>query len=473
MPKWTGLSEATISSAVSSGTAPATVRRGIVVIAAVALLFTAIAPPVGSAGAAGPDAPDDPTLAVDIERDGTTVQYRATVTAPADADRVRIDGAFGVLNVTDRDGLVAARNGYRLADDREEATITLSIDLSEHRDTPLGRVGPDGPFQAGEDWAFAPSPRFHVRWWHDGSAEQVRLRGAQRDSTESAVTAEAPVAVGERFVFLGPHRVERRTVDGQSVRLVVPETASFAVGAERAFALANRTVRAAGNAPRRPATAFVLPDSVRAGGGASGTDLWVRADADERTVAHEFAHTALRLRTTRETRWVSEAAAEYLAYRAVSPGAVTTTLRRRVTDTDAVLADRDSWGDDAVPYRKGAALLALLDERIRTASGGERSLTHVLVRLSASDAAVDTTALEAAVRAVSDDATATWFTGQATSSAPAVRPPEQAGLGGSFDSTIAVSTASQNPLGLLATLGGFSMLVWVPFRLRYRVGSTL
>lgn len=453
------------------GPVPPEGRRVAVALAAVALLLAAVAPPVGSAGAASLPADDgDATLSVDVERDGSTIYYQATVNAPGEADRVRVDGAFGVLNVAAREGFVAAGDGYRLADGRETATLTVSVDLDDHRNTPLGRIGPDGPFQAGENWAFAPSPRLHVRWWDDGSVEHARLRGAQQGSDAGAVTADTPVAVGERFVFLGPHRVETRTVDGQSVRLVVPDAASFAVGTERSFTLANRTARAAGTTPARPVTAFVLPESVRAGGGASGTDLWVRADAGGRTVAHEFAHAALRIRTTAETRWLSEAAAEYLAYR-VTEEAVTATLRQRVTDADAVLTNRDSWADSSVAYRKGAALLALLDERIRTESDGGASLTAVLVRLSATDGRIDTTTLENTVAAVADERTATWFETQASGTAPATRPSNQAGLSIPVDGGLGVPASPGNALGLLAALGALSVLVWVPLRLCYGLVS--
>lgn len=454
--------------AVSPNRAPALGKRVALAVVAVALLFAAVAPPVGSAGAAsGPVAGERPTLSVSVERDGSTVRYRATVTAPEDADRVRLDGAFGVLTVANRSGFVAASGGYRLADGRKTATLTVSIDLANHQKTPLGRVGPNGPFQAGERWAFAPSPRFHVRWWTDGSVEHARLRGAQQGSGESAVTADQPVAVGERFVFVGPHRVATRSVDGRSVRLILPDAASFAVGAERAFALANRTAEAAGTTPPRPVTAFVLPQSVRAGGGASGTDLWVRADASERTVAHEFAHAALGLRTTAETRWLSEAAAEYLAYRTTEEGAVTATLRRRVADPDAVLADPGSWDDRAVAYRKGAALLALLDERVRATTDGEHTLTAVLARLSETDRRIGPAELERVVTAVADERTATWLGEQANGTAPAVRPATQAGLAIPTDGAVGVPASPVDALGLVAALGALSVLVWVPLRLCY------
>jgi hypothetical protein len=457
-----------------------TLNGWLAVAFAVALLFAGIAAPVGSAdaaaeAAAGPT--EAPTLTVQVDRTDSTIRYRTIVRAPADADRVRLDGAFGILNVTRADGFVTAGNGYRLADGREQATLTAIIDLDDARDTPLGKVGPDGSFQAGENWAFAPSPRYHVRSWTSGNTTPRSTRlGSPDADTETAVHADAPVAVGERFVFLGPHDVRTRTVEGQRVELIVPEAASFALGADRSFRLAGRTYQEAGATPERPVTAFVLPETVRAGGGASGTDLWLRADASEQTLTHEFAHTALTLPTTAETQWLSEAAAEYLAYQVTHEERVTDTLRRRAGDDDAVLADRTTWESDYVAYRKGAALLALLDERVRTATDGEHSLTDVLTRLSAMDGPIDPAELRKVVTATADESTAAWLDEQATGTAPAVAPATQSAGFVTFDvvdqwtlgdSGAVPSGSPRDPLTVLTSLGALSVLFWVPVRLGY------
>ncbi|MFB6220878.1 MAG: hypothetical protein ABEH90_05505 [Halolamina sp.] len=466
----------------SPGIGSALGRRAVVWSAVVALVIAGSAMPVGSAGAVTGDATastavvtgaaEQPTLAVRVERSGSTVRYKATVRAPEAADRVRLDGAFGILNVTASDGFVAAGNGYRLRDGRERATLTASIDLSDQQATPLGRVGSGGTFQAGTDWAFAPSPRYHVRWWTDGSVNSTTLREAQtRDgATRSVVVADSPVAVGERFVFLGPHSVRREQVEGRTVRLIVPDGAAFDTGAERSFELARSVQQEAGTSPDGPVTAFVLPRTVRAGGGASGADLWLRADVGELTVAHEFAHTALSLPTTEEVPWLSEAAAEYLAYQTTHEGDVTATLRERVNDGDAVLAERASWESSHVAYRKGAALLALLDDRIADATDGAQSLTAVLARLSAGDEPIDAAALGNAVSAVADERTATWLDEQATSTTPATLPENRAAGfvatdmfdGESSDGAVVagIPVSLGNLSASLAVLGALSMLVW-------------
>jgi hypothetical protein len=221
-------------------------------------------------------------------------------------------------------------------------------------------------------------------------------------------------------------------------------------------------------------TAFVLPREVRAGGAASDTDLWVRADASERTVAHEFAHAAVSLRTTERTRWLGEAAAEYVAYRTVSTGEVRETLLERVVQRDAVLADRDTWHSDAVAYRKGAAVLALLDERVRAATDGDHSIRTVLAALSAGGR-VDAATLREAVVGAADEPTATWLVDQAageptfdsaTASASTGTPGvDQRIPGAGGDHGLSPAAIS----GLLTALAAFLVTLWVLARCSYRL----
>lgn len=376
------------------------------------------------AATADPGTAPAPTLSVDVARNDSTLVYRATVNTSAGIDRLRLDGAFGIYAVTAHRGFVASDGGYLLAEGRESGTLTARIDLSEHRETALGAVGPDGSFQAGDDWAFAPSPRFHLRWVAgDGAVHHLRF-------DDAGVTVRAPtdVAVGQRFVLIGPHAVHTREVDGRQVRIVVPASAAFDVGAERAFDLFARVQRSVGSGADEPITAFVLPEAVRSGGAASGADVWVRADAGEVTVAHEFAHASLSLDTTERTRWLREAAAEYVAFRVAGPANLS--FAERVRHPDVALTAPSTWPDEQVPYREGAAVLAALDEELRAASDGRASVATLLRALSASPDSITHGRLLAAVSDAAGDETATWFdrTVQPSSSVDASRPVASAAL---------------------------------------------
>ncbi len=414
-------------------------------------------------------------LAVTVERDGRTVRFEATVDADHEADSVRLDGAFGVLNVTETDGFESAGDGYRLSEGRERATLVAGVDLGETRSTPLGDIGPDGPFQAGENWAFAPSPRFRLSWEAAGTTLERRFdAGDEAPGGNVSVDADAPVAVGDRFVFVGSHRVHVATGDSPT-RLIVPDAAAFTVGADRALELAVGSYRAAGTTPDGAVTAFVLPRAARAGGAASDTDLWIRADASELTLAHEFAHAALALHTNERSRWLGEASAEYVAYRVAGPDDTVGVLTDRVTRPDAVLADRDSWHGDRVAYRKGAAVLALLDERIREVTDGERSVRSVFAALSASEY-VDPVVLRKAVVDAAGEETAVWLAGYvggdpATTAGDGPHPSMTPGLdqrfpemGGDADTLPAAELS-----GLLAAVAAVLVLLWTVVRAGYRL----
>lgn len=372
----------------------------------------------GFAGATAADRADAPapTLSVDVSRNDSTLVYRATVNASESVDRLRLDGAFGIYTVTGHPGFVASGGGYLLSDGRESGTLIARIDLSEHRETALGTVGPDGAFQAHDDWAFAPSPRFHLRWITAGADAVHHLR-----LDDAAVTVRAPtdVAVGQRFVLLGPHAVHTREVAGRQVRFVVPAGTEFDVGVDRSSDLFGRVQRMLG-AVDDPVTAFVLPETVRSGGASSGTDVWLRADAGEVTVAHEFAHASLSLSTTERTRWLREASAEYVAFAVAGPANVS--LADRVRHQDVSLVEPSTWPDGQVPYREGAAVLAALDEQMRTASDGQATVATLLRTLSTSPDSITHERLLAAVRDETDDETATWLDRAVQSSAPVDAP---------------------------------------------------
>lgn len=415
----------------SLGESSVTGKRTVVLVAIWTLLFAGAAGSVMSLGGPTGDslvpsvvsagdspssgivaATDRPSLSVDVSRENSTLVYRAVVEA-GDASHLRLDGAFGIYAVTGTDGLVADGAGYRLEAGRDRGTLTATIDLAETRETALGTVGPGGPFRVGDGWAFAPSPRFHVRWTAGGDA--VRHLRFGEESTDSAVTvaADADVALGERFVFLGPHAVHTRTVDGQVLRVVVPARTEFGVGVDRSEQLLGAVQNQTGTRADGAITAFVLPEQVRSGGASSGRDVWVRADAGEVTVAHEFVHASLTLRTTAETRWLREASAEYLAYRVAGQAESVESLGETGRGTDATLADPTTWDSWRVPYEHGAATLAELDDRLRNASDGRVTVGGLFGRLSAASRSVDAPSLthELFVQAVRDaggDGPARW-----------------------------------------------------------------
>lgn len=421
--------------------------------------------PVASAADAAATTGASP-LTVRVERTDGALVYHVRVRAPAGAERVRLTGAFGLHAVTATDGLTATDRGYRLREGRESGTLVARFDLETPRRTPLGRVGTDGTFQAGEDWAFAPSPRFRLSWTDAGMGE----RSSVALGAGAALRGDASVAVGDRYLFVGPHTVHERSVEGRTVRLVVPAAATPELAPDAAFGTMRETAATLGTGASRPVTAFVLPRAARAGAAASGTDLWMNAAAGRTTLAHEFTHVSLSLRTTSATRWLGEAAAEYVALRVTGRADPRDSLAHRTVDPTATLTDPSTWTDGRAPYGKGVAVLHELDRRVQATTHGVHGVLDVLRRLDARGGRLTAAALAATVTAVGDESIAEWLeaeTSEATSRAddPTATDPTTAGLGSSV-SVVGLSA-------LLSALGALCVLVWVPATAAYRVARSL
>jgi hypothetical protein len=139
---------------------------------------------------------------------------------------------------------------------------------------------------------------------------------------------------------------------------------------------------------------FVLPEASFREDAALGTStrysFWVQdvhssLAGVENTPAHEFVHTRLGGFGVESSRWLTEASAEYYGHvLAMNTGTGSwDEFREAVTVErdgfrDATLADASTWGDELVPYEKGALVLAALDAEIRNRTGGVRTLQDVL-----------------------------------------------------------------------------------------------
>ena len=212
--------------------------------------------------------------------------------------------------------------------------------------------------------------------------------------TRTNVTAGSGV-VANAMVYMGEYEMTNRSDHGQQFRLVVPEAATLTEEKSDIF----DTVTRASNDLRvgdRDATVtmFAAPTSVpwgvaglQRGDNAFYTVANLSVDDPNNTWLHEYVHTRQEFNATEETRWFSEASAEYYAAQL--------TLQQERIDFDAfsdsmsvgadrryddvVLANPDSWTDNA-NYDKGGLVAGDLDRRIRLASDSSASLQTVFQR---------------------------------------------------------------------------------------------
>ncbi|MFB6092082.1 MAG: hypothetical protein ABEK02_03615 [Haloquadratum sp.] len=214
----------------------------------------------------------------------------------------------------------------------------------------------------------------------------------------STIRTVGPGFVTDSWVYLGGVETYTRSVSGETIVLVVPDAAAPVSRPETILthlATTSREIDIGGRSDR--VNVLALPSigiTTPWGGVTSGRDVIVRAGqpvATEPSVwAHEYAHTRQKFRTTPATRWLLEASADYVAgYETLHQDRLSYPAFRRQSTAkafeDAVLADPSSWASPIVPYVKGERALAHLDEQIRRATGGERTLTDVIRRLNRYD----------------------------------------------------------------------------------------
>ncbi|MFB6085927.1 MAG: hypothetical protein ABEJ84_03845 [Halodesulfurarchaeum sp.] len=110
---------------------------------------------------------------------------------------------------------------------------------------------------------------------------------------------------------------------------------------------------------------------------------------------HEYVHARQNFQLAEEMRWFEEASAVYLSMRMLEEqyGPVTERdVRRRLAslpDGEPVaLANPAAWRRSHTDYRRGARLVARIDDRIRSKTGGTHTVLAVIRRLNAADGPV-------------------------------------------------------------------------------------
>ncbi|TYL39980.1 hypothetical protein CV102_04790 [Natronococcus pandeyae] len=223
---------------------------------------------------------------------------------------------------------------------------------------------------------------------------------------EETVTVDGPGATGGDVAFFGEVEEYERTVDGETIRLVVPAAADLREDpADILERLAAASASLDVGASHDEVFIVAVPDDVdwAARGLQYGqADAWVVADAALEGAPsvwlHEFVHTRQPyanpdVGTASETGWLVEAQAEYYAATlALEQGLIEfpefrTFLERgeRSPYTDGVLADPGTWSDERTDYVKGPLVYGELDRQLRLETDGDRTLEDVFRALNARD----------------------------------------------------------------------------------------
>lgn len=279
-------------------------------------------------------------------------------------------------------------------------------------------------------WAIVAIPPMSTAWSYHGDAPRLERR------TRTATDGVA----GTKMVYLGPSTEYRRTANGQTFTLVVPDRSSLAPDPNDVLdSLADASSRFRVG-ERDPSVLFIAaPTSVdwAAEGLASDADAWVKADRrlnDPNDVwLHEYVHTRTSFVPTTDAQWLTEASAEYYA-------ALLTLQQGRITFTEfhdhlargsrppyesSIMTRPSTWYQGA-NYLKGGLVLGSLDRRMRLATGSSHPASDVIAAMNAHDGPVSYSFVRSTVVGYAGSDTARYLDTDATTrSAPEMWTREQ------------------------------------------------
>ncbi|MEF8870220.1 MAG: hypothetical protein V5A41_01195 [Haloarculaceae archaeon] len=311
------------------------------------------------------------------------------------------------------------RNGFRRTDDgyvwqRSEQstrtpTLTYTAAVNQTDSDVSGPIGADGRYLFVDvgDWALIerePGPRFSFRGRGDEPA------------VEWTNTTAGEGVTGQSMVYLGPYEESTRSAHDQRFRLVVPETATLSPDREDVF---DSVVDAAGSlrvgARDRQVLMFAAPETIPWGvRGLQSGDRNFYAVADEpvddpnNVWIHEYVHTRQDFQTTSETKWVTEASAEYYAgLLTLEQGRIEFDDFRKYLSrgnyrrfSNVVLSDPTTWTGTGANYYTGALVTAELDRQLRLTTNRSRTFQNVFRRFNRQSTAISQSSLLDDVSAV-------------------------------------------------------------------------
>lgn len=300
------------------------------------------------------------------------------------------------VEVVEADGFRRAGDGYEW-DGPSRPSLVYEIPRGNGSG---GLAGESPRYGVGSEWALAPLPR---------------SVGARVGYT---VQPDGVVSAGQsgRLVYVGPLEAATATRGCQRITIYTPPQVESVDGDKLSSAVASAAEEYPAGRRSGRVRGVVVPGDIGVGGYALGNFFTVNphSNLSATTIAiHEYVHTRQRASYGPEMQWFVEAQASFYMFRLQRDAGGMSTAEYALWMHE--FHDRATWGEPFSPedtrnhYTRGTVTLAALDQRIRRATDGDRSLLDVVRRLEDRGDPVTMDAFEATVETVSGQSMDPWI----------------------------------------------------------------
>jgi PKD repeat protein len=292
------------------------------------------------------------------------------------------------------DTQVVELDGFQQEDDTtfawDQSTSQPSITVHIPENRSVAAI-PGYEYAATDDWWLSGWVRTNIQWTAVNPDRIDRTVYVQSDA-ENSIS-------GRTMVYVGDHETESFQSSREEFTLVDtafahPEQTNDDIQS----ALINASDMFDGGGDGEPVTLFVVSDPIRRGGLTSGdsSDFWIHEESlkpGKTTLLHEYVHSRQTDRRDDAVQWTYEGEPQFYEYLlGLKQGAIDyhdfheSLGGADETYSDVVLSNPDSWEGTDANYDLGALTIAVLDKKIREASGRTSSYEDVFRAKNADDA---------------------------------------------------------------------------------------
>lgn len=198
--------------------------------------------------------------------------------------------------------------------------------------------------------------------------------------------------VGDQYVYLGNYSSYSESVGCHTITVIVSDASQDEIsGREILDTLVYAAQNVAVSHRYDEVRIFALPTrpDLSVHGTAYENEAWIWSQGgsvnDSHIAVHEYIHTRQAFDSSgiAGMLWFTEGSAEYLSLRIIHERGILSASRyneilREGSELNATLTNRSTWPNRGVKYTRGGAFVAILDSKLRGATGGEYTVVDLI-----------------------------------------------------------------------------------------------